>query len=169
MTLESALKDGPAALYVDESGGREERTLTLFSVQDAEDGRAVRRFRTEYTLLSGTPATGGNPSWLAGEGESEEVEAVPGEIRRSDEWTPAAKPPDSAAEPGIDAAGKALDVLKNGRDPSEAAEDNPEPPFTEGHALADTIRPPGKRQSDPEDGAPEIPSTQVLLERIGAL
>ena len=169
MTLESALKDGPAALYVDEEGGREERTLTLFAVQDGEDGPSVRRYRTTYTALSGTPATGGETWWMAGELESEEVEAVPGEIRRSDEWAPAAKPPESAAEPGIDTAGKALAVLQDGRGPIEAAEDNPEPPFTEGHALADTIRPPGESREDPEDGPPEIPSTRALLEQIGAL
>ena len=168
MTLKSALKDGPAALYVDESGGREERTLTVYAVQDGEDGPSVRRFRTTYTALSGTPATGGKWWWMAGEGESEEIEAVPSEIRRSDEWTAAAQPVDATDEDGIDTAGKALDVL-HGRDPIEAAEDGQEPPFTEGHALADKIRPPGKSREAPEDGPPEIPSTRDLLERSGAL
>jgi hypothetical protein len=169
MDLDDALSDGQMAYLVKEGGSLNDRSLTLFVAYQTDEGRVVERRHTEYEPL--TPprwSPSEESTWMPMEGDRERVDSseLPLDVERDEGWKASDTGPEALDTTGLDTAGKALSALR-GTDPDEAAQKDPEPPFTEGFEIVEETAdsPPGQ-SGEVKEGPPEVGSHTEHLERI---
>jgi hypothetical protein len=108
-------------------------------------------------------------AWWMPQGEQrEEVDPseLPLDVETSERWETSGTAPDALDTTGLDTAGKTLAALQ-GTPPEEAAQSDPEPPFTsEFEVLEETAENPPGQSGEVEEGAPEIGSHTEHLERV---
>jgi hypothetical protein len=169
MDLEEALSNGKTAYLPKEGGDLDRRTLTLYVVEDRHGGLVVERRTSEYKALEPPRFLDSPEAWWMPQGQQrEEVDPddLPLDVERDEEWKASEADPDALDRDGLDTAGKALNVLR-GTAPDEAAQKDPEPPFTEGFEIVEETAdsPPGQ-SGEVKEGPPEVGSHTEHLERI---
>jgi hypothetical protein len=169
MDLDEALSTGQTAYLPKEGGNLDSRTLTLFVAHETGDGRVVERRETEYEAMERPRFLESAEAWWMPQGEQrEEVDPseLPLDVETSERWETSGTAPDALDTTGLDTAGKTLAALQ-GTPPEEAAQSDPEPPFTEGFEVVEEAaeNPPGQ-SGEVEEGPPEIGSHTEHLERI---
>jgi hypothetical protein len=169
MDLDEALSNGQTAYLPKEGGSLHERSLTLFVVHETGDGRVVERRQTEYEPL--TPprwSPSKESTWIPMQSERERVDPsdLPLDVETSERWETSGTAPEALDTSGLNTAGKTLNALQ-GTPPEEAAQQDPEPPFTEGFEIVEEAAENSPGQSgEVEEGPPEIGSRTELLERV---
>ena len=167
MHLDEALSNGETAYLVKEGGDLDSRSLTLFVVHDRHEGRVVERRRTEYESMHPPTFLDSPGAWWMPQGEQREQvdpDDLPLDVERSERWEATDTGPDALDTSGIDTAGKALSALE-GTPPYEAAQKDPEPPFTEEFEIVEETAdsPPGQ-SGEVKEGPPKINSWTELRE-----
>lgn len=169
MDLDEALSEGQTAYLAKEGGNLQSRSLTLYAVRETGEGRVIERRETQYEALQ-PPRFLESPEvwWMPGKGTRERVDPseLPLDVETSERWETSGTAPDALDTTGLDTAGKTLAALQ-GTPPEEAAQSDPEPPFTEGFEVVEEAaeNPPGQ-SGEVEEGPPEIGSHTEHLERM---
>lgn len=167
MDLDDALSNGQTAYLPKEGGNLDNRSLTLFVVSEQDGERVVELRRTEYEAMEPPRFLQSDEAWWMSQGEQREevdLDDLPFDVERSERWETTEADPGALDREDLDTAGKALNVLR-GADPDEAAQRDPEPPFTSAFgALEDTAdSSPGQSTTEVKEGPPEISSRRELL------
>lgn len=169
MDLDAALSNAQTAYLPKEGGNLDSRSLTLFVAHETGEGRVIERRQTEYEAMRPPRFLESAEAWWMPQGEErDEVDPseLPLDVERSDRWETSDTAPDALDTTGLDTAGKALAALQ-GTPPEEAAERDPEPPFTsEFEILEDSADTPPGQSGEVEEGPPEIGSHTEHLERV---